>query len=73
MPSVSVLPFEEPERQSLIRPIRKSQLPRGIPDTMLERRDTFNWQAAPQANRVLRNAAQELLKFSRFLTRDDSE
>jgi len=71
--NLPVLPFEDPERESLVKPIRKSQLPQGIPDTMIERRDTFAWQAAPQANRVVRTAAEELLRFSRFLTRDDSK
>ncbi len=40
---------------------------------MLERRDTFSWQAAPQANRVVRDMASELLRFFRFLGRDDSK
>ncbi len=69
----SVLPFDAPERESLVKPIRRSQLPRGIPSSILERRDTFNWHAAPQANRIMRDLAQELLRLVRVLTRDDSE
>ena len=71
--ALSALPFDNPEQESLIRPIRKSQLPKGIPDTMVERRDTFAWHAAPQANRILRSAAQQLLRFLRCLARDDSK
>ncbi|EFX03192.1 60S ribosomal protein l19 [Grosmannia clavigera kw1407] len=54
-----------------VRPIRKSQMPRGIPDTMVQRRDTFSWQAAPQANTLVRSFAQELLRLLRVLMRDD--
>ncbi len=70
---MSVLPFAEPERESLIRPIRKSQLPKGIPNTMIQRRDTYSWQAAPEANKVVRSSSQEMLRFLRFLSRDDGE
>ncbi|KIH89513.1 hypothetical protein SPBR_06404 [Sporothrix brasiliensis 5110] len=54
-----------------VRPIRKSQLPRGIPDEMIKQRDTFSWQAAPQSNKVVRQMAQNVLRFFRVLTRDD--
>jgi hypothetical protein len=70
--SRSILPFDDPERESLVRPIRKSQLPKGIPDTMMKRRDTFAWQAAPESNHILRGVAQRLLSCLRFLARDDS-
>lgn len=70
--ALALLPFEEPERESLIKPIRKSQLPRGIPDSMIQRRDTYSWQAAPEANKVVQTFAQRLLRFFRFLARDDS-
>lgn len=66
----------DPERESLIpRPpvkrLRKSQDPKGIPDTMVARRDAFNWDAAPQASKVKRRFSERVLRFSRFLVRDD--
>lgn len=69
----SVLPFDVPEHQRLVKPIKKSQDPKGIPDSMIERRDTAQWQAAPQANKFVRGVAQVCLKFLRFLSRDDSK
>ncbi|CAK7211750.1 hypothetical protein SBRCBS47491_001221 [Sporothrix bragantina] len=54
-----------------VRPIRKSQMPRGIPDEMVKQRDTFSWQAAPQSNKFVRKLAQHLLHFFRVLMRDD--
>ncbi|KAF5577779.1 Lactobacillus histidine kinase [Fusarium pseudoanthophilum] len=67
---------EDPERESLIQKppvprLRKSQMPKGIPDTMVARRDTFNWDAAPQSSRVKRRVAQKMLKISRFIVRED--
>lgn len=67
---------DDPERESLIpkpavRRLRKSQLPKGIPDTMVKRRDTFNWDAAPQSNKITRRFAQKILTISRFLVRED--
>lgn len=67
----------DPERESLIpkeppvKRLRKSQVLKGIPDTMVQRRDTFSWDAAPQANKVKRNFSERILKMSRFLVRDD--
>ncbi|KAM5382073.1 hypothetical protein ACJZ2D_002675 [Fusarium nematophilum] len=68
--------IDDPERESLIpkppvKRLRKSQVPKGIPDTMVVRRDTFNWDAAPQSSKVTRRFAQKLLRVSRFLVRDD--
>ncbi|OLN85965.1 Uncharacterized protein C26F1.08c [Colletotrichum chlorophyti] len=54
-----------------IRPIRKSALPRGIPDTMIKRRDNFSWDAAPNASTVMRFISQQLLGALRVLARDD--
>ncbi|KAL6363561.1 hypothetical protein LRP88_02982 [Fusarium phalaenopsidis] len=69
-------PADDPERESLIpkppvRRLRKSQLPKGIPDTMVKRRDTFNWDAAPQSSKIKRRFAQRILTISRFLVRED--
>ncbi|KAF3809153.1 hypothetical protein GCG54_00011349 [Colletotrichum gloeosporioides] len=54
-----------------VRPLRKSAVPRGIPDTMIKRRDTFSWDAAPNASTILRLLSQVILKFLRVLSRDD--
>ncbi|UPL01460.1 hypothetical protein LCI18_012394 [Fusarium solani-melongenae] len=69
-------PVDDPERESLIakppvRRLRKSQLLKGIPDTMVKRRDTFNWDAAPQSSKITRRFAQRILTISRFLVRED--
>ncbi|KAF4467318.1 Lactobacillus histidine kinase [Fusarium albosuccineum] len=69
-------PIGDPERETLlpkppVKRLRKSQVPKGIPDTMVTRRDTFNWDAAPQSSRIKRRFAQKLLKISRFFVRDD--
>ncbi|KAF5236710.1 hypothetical protein FAUST_6404 [Fusarium austroamericanum] len=66
----------DPERESLIQKppvprLRKSQIPKGIPDTMVARRDTFNWDAAPQASKLKRRFAQKMLQISRFVVRED--
>ncbi|KAM0287504.1 hypothetical protein ACHAQH_000458 [Verticillium albo-atrum] len=34
-----------------IRPVRKSGMPSGMPAEMMNRRDTFNWDASPNATR----------------------
>ncbi|KAF3760936.1 hypothetical protein M406DRAFT_353622 [Cryphonectria parasitica EP155] len=65
-----LLPFEV-EREPMVRPIRKSQMPRGIPDQMVSRRDTFSWEAEPQASHTAKKISTEVLKFLRFLGRDD--
>ncbi|KAI1071066.1 hypothetical protein LB507_009700 [Fusarium sp. FIESC RH6] len=68
--------IEDPERETLIQKppvprLRKSQMPKGIPDTMVVRRDTFNWDAAPQASKIKRRFAQKMLQISRFIVRED--
>lgn len=69
-------PPDDPETESLIpKPpvprLRKSQVPKGIPDTMVKRRDTFSWDAAPQASKFKRAFSQKLLNASRFVVRED--
>ncbi|KAF9882078.1 ribosomal protein L19 [Colletotrichum karsti] len=54
-----------------VRAIRKSALPRGIPDTMIKRRDTFSWDASPNASTILRLLSQFVLNCLRVLSRDD--
>ncbi|ROW10072.1 hypothetical protein VPNG_06482 [Cytospora leucostoma] len=65
-----LLPFES-EREPVVRPIRRSQLPRGVPDQMIRRRDTFSWDAEPSASDIVRMWSQKFLKFLRFMARDD--
>lgn len=69
--NMSLLPFDDPDREP-VRPLRKSQLPRGIPDSMLQRRDTYSWQASPQSNKIVQTWSQWLLKVFRVLRREDS-
>lgn len=65
-----LLPFET-EREAVVRPIRRSQLPRGVPDQMIRRRDTFSWEAEPSASDIVKMLSQKILTFLRFLARDD--
>lgn len=67
-----LLPFET-EREAVVRPIRRSQLPRGVPDQMIRRRDTFSWEAEPSASDIVKMMSQKILTFLRFLARDDSK
>ncbi|KAK8879089.1 ribosomal protein L19 [Apiospora arundinis] len=65
---------DDAERQPLVKPIKKlrrSALPKGIPDNIMQRRDSFSWDAAPQASTSVRWASQKTLQFFRFLSRDD--
>lgn len=71
---MSSLPFEtSPEAESLIKPIRKRDVPRGIPDSLVRRRDTYNWQASPNASKILSAISQSILRFVRKIARDDSK
>ncbi|KUI73052.1 hypothetical protein VM1G_08196 [Cytospora mali] len=65
-----LLPFET-EREPVVKPIRRSQLPRGVPDQMIRRRDTFSWEAEPSASDIVKMLSQRILSFLRFLSRDD--
>ncbi|OIW31540.1 hypothetical protein CONLIGDRAFT_227701 [Coniochaeta ligniaria NRRL 30616] len=67
----SRLPYEPEESESLIRPIKKTAMPRGIPDTLIERRDTYAWDATPSVNSMVASASQKLLRMIRKLARDD--
>lgn len=67
-----LLPFET-EPEPVVRPIRKSQLPRGIPDQMIRRRDTFSWEAQPTSSHIVKRISTSFLTFLRFLTKDDSK
>ncbi|KAG6031839.1 hypothetical protein E4U41_007412 [Claviceps citrina] len=48
-----------------------SAVPKGIPDSMKKRRDSFHWDAAPSASSVQRMLSQRLLRVLRFLARED--
>ncbi|CAH0004839.1 unnamed protein product [Clonostachys byssicola] len=70
------LRFTDPEQEELlpsqkVNRLKQSALPKGIPKQMISRRDTFNWDAAPHANRMKRAFSQKVLKLMRFLTRED--
>lgn len=67
-----LLPFET-EREPVVRAIRKSQMPKGIPDVMLQRRDTFSWEAEPTISLYKKRIATKILSVLRFLARDDSK
>ncbi|PNY25486.1 Uncharacterized protein TCAP_04573, partial [Tolypocladium capitatum] len=68
---MSSMPYESREAEGLIKPIKKSAVPKGIPDSMIERRDSFNWKAAPDASKILALVSQHVLKLMRKLARDD--
>lgn len=68
---LSRLPFEPEESESLIKPIKKTAIPRGIPESMLQRRDTYAWDAAPTVNTVVASLSQRILTLLRKLARDD--
>ncbi|KAJ6440196.1 LOW QUALITY PROTEIN: fructosyl amine:oxygen oxidoreductase [Purpureocillium lavendulum] len=70
--SMSALPYESADTSSWAKPIRKSGIPRGIPESMVEQRDTFAWRAAPEASRLLATLSQHVLKFTRTLARDEN-
>ncbi|KAK4190730.1 Fusaric acid resistance protein-like-domain-containing protein [Podospora australis] len=66
------LPYDDhSERETLIKPIKKSQLPKGVPDEMIQRRDTYAWDAVPESNKVVATLSQKLLRTLRKLARDD--
>lgn len=67
-----LLPFEV-EREPTVRAIRKSQMPRGIPDQMVRRRDTFSWEAQPGGSDIVKRISTKMLTFLRFLAKDDSK
>lgn len=61
------------EEEGLIKPIRKSGTPRGIPDSMVEQRDTYSWRTAPGASRLVALASQKVLRVIRKMARDDGK
>ena len=60
--------------EPVIKPIKKTALPRGVPEVIVKRRDTFNWEAAQgQSSRLVAAASQKLLRFARRVARDESK
>ncbi|KAM3515416.1 hypothetical protein MY11210_000978 [Beauveria gryllotalpidicola] len=69
--ALATLPFDAPETEALVKPIRKSAVPAGIPRSMRERRDTYKWDAAPNASRILSTLSLAFLQFLRRMASDD--
>lgn len=69
----SVLPFDSPETESLIKPISRSPNQREIPDAITRRRDTYSWKAAPNASGVVAIISQGILRAVRKLASDNSK
>ncbi|KAJ4306085.1 hypothetical protein N0V88_000881 [Collariella sp. IMI 366227] len=67
------LPYDNEERDPLIRPIKKTAMPKGIADPLVKRRDTYSWELAPETKkyRVLATVSQRILGVVRKLARDD--
>ena len=42
-----------------------------IPDTIVNRWDSFSWDAAPEASKIMRQASKLVLKTMRFIARED--
>ncbi len=69
------LPYNNDEQDPFIKPIKKSAMPKGIADPLIRRRDTYNWEAAPEdaKTKVIATVSQRILGAVRKLDRDDSE
>ncbi|KAG9252002.1 60S ribosomal protein L19 [Emericellopsis atlantica] len=70
------LGLEEADREQLlpkagVSRLRRSAIPKGIPDEMVARRDTFSWEAAPNTSIWLRKVSQVMLRTARWFTRED--
>ncbi|PHH73147.1 hypothetical protein CDD83_4801 [Cordyceps sp. RAO-2017] len=66
----ALLPKRPPPAPST-KPVGKMALPKGIPASMVRRRDSFSWDASPQASTALRRVSQWALTALRFLARED--
>lgn len=70
------LPYDNAESAPLIKPIKKTAMPKGIADTMVKKKDTYSWEVAPALTRrskVVAALSQKLLRMLRKLSRDDSK
>ncbi|OAQ81013.1 60S ribosomal protein L19 [Purpureocillium lilacinum] len=65
----------DPEYEALLRkkpqPVKKSAVPKGIPESMVKRRDSFNWDAAPESSTLVRRISEKILTTMRFFARED--
>ncbi|XWW96883.1 hypothetical protein V2A60_004863 [Cordyceps javanica] len=66
---------EDPERTPLLARtqsgIRRSALPKGIPNSMKKQRDNYHWDASSQSSSWTRSFSQLILNVLRFLSRED--
>ncbi|KAG5922879.1 hypothetical protein E4U42_005178 [Claviceps africana] len=70
--SMPALPFESGEARSPVKPIRKAQFPRGIPESMAERRDVYAWHAFLKGSSILGRLSLRVLRILRRVAKDDS-
>lgn len=66
----------DPECESLLRKrpssgVKRTAVPKGIPEAMLKRRDTHSWDASPKSRSWARYVSQKALGFMRVLSRED--
>ncbi|KAJ6785247.1 hypothetical protein PWT90_07214 [Aphanocladium album] len=65
----------DPESEPLLKRtqsgLRRSALPKGIPDSLKKQRDNFNWDASSQSSSWTRSLSQLTLRIMRFLSRED--
>ncbi|KAI1303437.1 ribosomal protein L19 [Xylaria venustula] len=65
------------ENQALIKPVkrmRQSQMPRGMPQVMTNRRETLRWSSTPADgwwDAIVRSTSPAIWRFLNFLGRDD--
>ncbi|KAG5978013.1 hypothetical protein E4U55_006413 [Claviceps digitariae] len=69
--SMSALPFESVEANAPVKPIREDQFSRAMPESMIERRDSYAWQASLRESSVLGRLSLSLLKILRRIAADD--
>ncbi|KAI1429173.1 ribosomal protein L19 [Xylaria sp. FL1777] len=68
---------EDLESQALMKPVRRmrqSQMPRGMPQVMTNRRETLRWKNAPANgwwDSIVRKTSPVIWRFLNFLARDD--
>ncbi|KAL2264675.1 hypothetical protein VTJ83DRAFT_7185 [Remersonia thermophila] len=67
------LPYDNDEREPLVKPIKKAALPRGIADPLVRRRDMYNWEAASETQKstFVARMSQKMLRVIRKLDKDD--
>jgi hypothetical protein len=63
------------EREPLVKPIKKTAVPKGIADPLVHRRDMYNWEAASETQKrtFVARMSQKALRMIRRFDRDDSK